>query len=175
MIQSFDGVAPVIDATAWIHPLACVIGEVRLAAGVSVWPSAVLRGDMGLIEVGACSNIQDGAVCHDTGGRSVTRIGQRVTVGHRAILHGCIVEDDCLVGMGAIVMDNAVVGRGSVIGAGTLIPAGRVIPPRSLVIGAPGKVAREVTEEESAWIMYSWRVYADRAEAWRAGRAATIG
>jgi carbonic anhydrase/acetyltransferase-like protein (isoleucine patch superfamily) len=175
VIQSFDGHAPLLDPTAWVHPLACVIGEVRLAMGVSVWPGAVLRGDMGAIEVGACSNLQDGAICHDTGGRSVTRLGQRVTVGHRAILHGCIIEDDCLVGMGAIVMDNAVVGRGSVIGAGALIPADRVIPPGSLVIGSPGKVVRPVTDAEIAWIAYSWRVYADRAEAWRAGKGETIG
>ena len=174
MVEAFDEYVPDVHPTAWIHPLAAVIGEVKLGPGVTVWPGAVLRGDMGLIEVGESSNVQDGAVCHDTGGRSITRIGARVTVGHRAVLHGCVVEDDCLVGMGAIVMDNALVGRGSVIGAGALVPAGRVIPPGSMVLGAPGRVVRGVTSAETEWIAYSWRVYAERGESWRAGRGRRI-
>ncbi len=121
MIEAFDGQSPQIASTAWVHELASVIGDVRLGARVSIWPGAVLRGDMGLIEIDDDSNIQDGAICHDTGDMSVTRIGKRVTVGHRAILHGCTIADDCLIGMGAIVMDNAVIGSGCIIGAGALV------------------------------------------------------
>lgn len=167
MIQPFDGFAPKLHPTAWVHDGAWVIGDVELGEDVSVWPTAVLRGDMGPIRVGASSNLQDGAICHDTGGRSVTVIGERVTVGHRAILHGCTVEDDCLIGMGAIVMDNAVVGRGSIVAAGALVPARRIIPPNSMVMGSPGKVVREISDEEREWLSYSWRVYVDRARVWR--------
>ncbi len=174
MIEVFEEWVPEVHPSAWVHALASVIGDVKLGASVTVWPGAVLRGDMGPIEVGESSNIQDGAVCHDTGGRSTTRIGARVTVGHRAVLHGCVIEDDCLVGMGAIVMDNAVIGRGSVVGAGALVPAGRVIAPGSLVIGAPARVARLVTAAETEWIAYSWRVYQERGESWRAGKGRQI-
>ncbi len=167
MIQNFDGLTPDIHPTAWVHESAVVIGEVQLEEEVSIWPTAVLRGDMGPIHVGAFSNIQDGAVCHDTGGLSAARIGKRVTVGHRAILHGCIVEDDCLIGMGSIVMDNAVIGAGSIVGAGAVVLANRVIPPGSMVLGSPGKVVRPLTDAERGWIQYSWQVYVDRARVWR--------
>lgn len=167
MLQEFDGLVPRVHHTAWVHDGAYVIGDVELGAEVSVWPTAVLRGDMGLIAVGAGSNLQDGAICHDTGDLSVTRIGERCTVGHRAILHGCTIEDDCLIGMGAIVMDNAVIGRGSIVAAGALVLAKRVIPPGSMVMGSPGKAVRAVTQEEREWIDYSWKVYRERARTWR--------
>ena len=122
MIEALEGLVPVVHPTAWVHPSAVLIGEVELGPNVSIWPTAVLRGDMGLIRFGADSNLQDGAVCHNTSGRSETLIGERVTVGHRAILHGCIVEDDCLIGMGAIVMDNARIGAGSFVAAGAVVP-----------------------------------------------------
>ncbi len=167
MIQTFDGHTPRLHPTSWVHDGAWLIGEVELASEASVWPTAVMRGDMGPIYLGESSNLQDGAVCHNTGGSSTTRIGARVTVGHRAVLHGCIIEDDCLIGMGAIVMDNAVIGRGSIVGAGAVVLGGRVIPPGSMVLGAPGKVARAVTDAEKQWIDYSWQVYVDRARVWR--------
>ena len=167
MIQSFSGLTPQVHPDAWVHETACVIGEVRLDAGVNIWPTAVLRGDMGQIWIGENSNIQDGAVAHATGGISQTRIGQRVTVGHRAILHGCIVEDDCLIGMGSIVMDNAVIGAGSMVGAGAVVLAGRIIPPGSMVLGSPGKVVRPLNDGERAWIDGSWRIYCERARQWR--------
>jgi carbonic anhydrase/acetyltransferase-like protein (isoleucine patch superfamily) len=122
---------------------------------------------MGPIRVGAQSNLQDGAICHNTGGMSVTTIGARVTVGHRAILHGCTVEDDCLIGMGAIVMDNAVIGRGSIVGAGAVVLARRVIPPGSMVLGSPAEVARPIKDAETQWILHSWQVYLERARMWR--------
>ena len=167
MLEAFDGHEPKVHADAWIHPGAWVIGAVEIGPGASVWPTAVMRGDMGPLDLGENSNLQDGVVCHNTDGISKTRVGARVTVGHRAILHGCIVEDDCLIGMGSIVMDNAVIGRGSIVGAGSVVLANRVIPPGSMVLGSPGKVARSVTDKERAWIEYSWRIYLDRARSWR--------
>ena len=166
MIESFGGLTPHIHPSVFVHPSAVIIGDVRIADDASIWPTAVLRGDMGLIEIGACTNIQDGAIAHDTGGISTTRIGQRCTIGHRAILHGCIVEDDCLIGMGAIVMDNAVIGRGSIVAAGALVTAKKVIPPGSMVMGSPGQVTRAVSPKDTEWIAYSWKVYLERARAW---------
>ena len=146
MLQSFEGVEPVLHPGAWAHECAVLIGDVELAPGASVWPGAVLRGDMGPVRVGRDSNLQDGVICHDTTDLSETVVGERVTVGHRAVLHGCRIENDCLVGMGAIVMDNVVVGTGSFVAAGALIPPGRVIPPGSFVLGVPGKVVRSVRD-----------------------------
>ena len=167
MLQQFDGLVPQVHDTAWVHPGAWVIGDVRLAPGVSVWPGAVLRGDMGCVEIGEDSNLQDGAICHDTTDFSSTVVGRRVTVGHAAILHGCIVEDDCLIGMGAILMDNVRIGTGSVIGAGALIPVGKVIPPGSLVIGRPGRVIRPAGPEEREMIDEGWRSYAAKCRKWK--------
>lgn len=170
MIQEFDGKTPKIDETAFVHEGAWVIGEVYLGAHSSVWPGAVLRGDMGAIRIGAWSNIQDGAVCHDTTDLSETRVGERVTVGHNAILHGCIIEDDCLIGMGAIVMDNVRVGTGSIIGAGAFVPVGKVIPPNSLVLGSPGRVVRQTRDSDRAMIDEGWKSYADKSVKWLARR-----
>jgi len=147
LIKAVGGAAPRIDASARLAENAAVTGEVELGAGVSVWYGAVLRGDSGAIRVGAGSNIQDNVTVHCASGMS-TVIGEKVVVGHGAILHGCRVEDGSLIGMGAILLDGCVIGAGSVIGAGALIPPGKVIPPRSLVMGVPGKVVREVTGEE---------------------------
>ena len=130
------------------------------AARASVWPGVVLRGDQGSIHIGDESNIQDLSVVHCTGGLSDTRIGARVTVGHRTILHGCIVEDDCLVGMGAILMDNCHIEPWCVIGAGALVPAGRRIPSGSLVIGSPARVVRPLRpDERESWIRHGHQEY----------------
>lgn len=167
MVEEFDGLAPRVHPEAWVHAGAYVIGDVEIGAGASLWPTAVMRGDMGPLRLGANSNLQDGAVCHNTGGVSVTIVGERVTIGHRAILHGCTVEDDCLIGMGAIVMDNAVIGRGSIVAAGALVLARTLIPPGSMVMGSPAKVTRAVGEKDTKWIAYSWATYAERAAIWR--------
>lgn len=151
-IERYRDHIPQIDPTAYVHGSAVIIGEVSLAAGVSVWPGVVLRGDQGAVVVGEETNLQDGTIAHATGGLSSTRIGARCTVGHRVLLHGCIVQDDCLIGMGAILMDNCHIGAGSVIGAGALVTKDRVIPPRSLVLGSPGRVIKTLSEEESARI-----------------------
>ena len=168
MIQDFDGKRPLLHETSWIHDGAWVIGDVELGADVSVWPTAVIRGDMMRITIGEKTNIQDGTVVHTTDTICDTVIGKRVTVGHRAVLHSCVVEDDCLIGMGAIVMDGAVVGEGSIVGAGALIPPRMQIPPGSLVLGSPGKVVRPTTDKDRVWIQYSWKIYTDKAAIWRA-------
>lgn len=138
---------PLIDPTGWVAPGAVLAGRVEVQARASVWYATVIRGDGDRITVGAGSNVQDGCVLHTDPGFHL-EIGRGVTVGHRAVLHGCRVEDDVLVGMGSVVMNGAVIGTGSMIGAGTLIPAGDVIPPRSLVLGSPGRVRRETTDHE---------------------------
>jgi carbonic anhydrase/acetyltransferase-like protein (isoleucine patch superfamily) len=166
MVQEYDGLRPTIHPQAWVHDSAVLIGEVHLARGASVWPGCVLRGDMGPIRVGEDSNIQDGTICHDTTDLSETLVGARVTVGHRVVLHGCVLEDECLVGMGAIVMDNAVVGTGSFVGAGAVVTPNTVVPPGSLVLGVPGRVVRPVGEREREQIRFSWRSYQEKMRWW---------
>jgi len=153
MIESYKGVSPTVDDEAWVHGDAVLIGDVQIAARANVWPGCVLRGDQGAIVIGAETSIQDGTVAHCTGGMSTTVIGERCTVGHRVILHGCIVEDDCLIGMGAILLDNCEIGTGSIIGAGAVIPVGKKIPPGSKVMGVPGKVVGEVSEWEATMMI----------------------
>ena len=149
-------VQPRIDPTAYVSPHAVVIGDVRLAAHSSVWPTSVLRGDINFIEIGEGSNIQDGSIVH-LADDLPTRVGKLVTVGHRAILHACTVEDECLIGMGATILDGAIIGRGSIIGAHALVTKGTRIPPGSLVMGTPAKVVRALSPEEIADI----RTWAD--------------
>ena len=174
MIERYKDHVPVVHPEAWVHETAVLIGQVELAAGASVWPTAVLRGDMGRVVIGENTNIQDGTVCHDTTDISETFVGARCTVGHRVILHGCIVEDDVLVGMGSILMDNVRVGEGSLIGAGTLLTPGKVIPPGSVVMGWPGRVVRPVGEMERKMIAGGWRSYAAKLAAWKSGLAGRV-
>lgn len=174
VIQRYEDHVPSVHPDAWVHETAVLIGQVELAARSSVWPTSVLRGDMGLVRIGEDTNIQDGTVCHDTTNWSETLVGARCTVGHRVVLHGCIIEDDVLVGMGSIVMDNVRIGAGSLIGAGTLLTPGKEIPPGSVVLGWPGKVVRQVGEKERAMIDDGWRSYARKLATWKAGRAGDI-
>ncbi|WP_067719223.1 gamma carbonic anhydrase family protein [Nocardia yamanashiensis] len=163
--------APQIDESAWIAPNATIIGRVRLEAEVSIWYSAVLRGDIEDISVGARSNIQDGCVLHADPGFPLT-VGSGVSVGHNAILHGCTVGDDVLVGMGATVLNGAVIGAGSLIAANALIPEGAQIPPGSLVAGVPGKVRRELSEAELDRIKLNAAVYLHNTSLHRQGQEA---
>ncbi len=146
-VLPYGDTSPTVSESAWIAPTATVVGDVHLAARASVFYGAVLRGDTDTIRIGEDTNLQDNVVVHCDAGSPAT-VGARVSVGHAAVLHGCTVEDDCLIGMGAIVMNGAVVGRESLVAAGALVPQDAVIPPRSLVAGVPGKVRRELTEEE---------------------------
>ena len=146
-----------------------VLGEVTLGPRASVWYGAVLRGDMAAISVGEATNLQDGTIVHVDAGKPA-QIGARVGVGHRAILHGCRVEDDCLIGMGSILLNDVVIGAGSVVAAGAVVREGMVVPPGSLVMGVPARVARPVDETLRARIRGTWEHYVAEAERHRAGR-----
>ncbi len=152
VLLNLPGALPQLAHDAWVAPGAVLIGNVRLASGASVWYGCVARGDGDLICVGEGSNVQDGTIIHADPGRPVT-IGARVTIGHRAVLHGCTIDDEVLVGMGAIVLNGARIGTGSLIGAGALVTEGMQVPPGSLVLGAPGRVRRATTADETSRIL----------------------
>lgn len=160
---------PKIDPSAFVHPAAFVCGDVTLGARVSVWPTAVVRGDTDSIEIGDDSNIQDGTVVHVDHGVP-TRIGKRVAVGHRAIIHGATIEDDCLIAMGAVLLNGVHVGAGSIVGAGAVCREGHAIPPNSLVLGVPGRVVRQTTAEERERIARTVESYLTLQEEHRAGK-----
>ena len=153
---------PQIAPAAWIAPNATVIGDVRLGAMSSIWWNAVLRGDNDPIVIGENSNIQDGSVLHTDEGVPM-QIGANVTVGHLVMLHGCTVGDGSLIGIGSIILNRAVIGRGSIVGANTLIPEGKVYPDRVLIVGSPGKVVRELSDEEVARLQASAAHYVENA------------
>lgn len=150
MIRPYKSIYPRIAASAYVDHAAHVIGDVTMGERSSIWPCAVARGDVNRIEIGDDTNIQDGSVLHGELDKYPVLIGARVTVGHMACLHGCVVEDDCLIGIGAIVLNGARIGKGSVVAAGALVPEGMEVPPGSMVMGTPAKVRREVTAEEKA-------------------------
>ena len=147
-IIPFEDSEPRVHPGAFIAPTAVLIGDVTVEDGASVWFGAVLRGDFNSIVVGAGTSIQDNSVLHVESGKHPLTVGNYVTVGHSAVLHGCTIEDDCIIGIGAIVLNGAVVGKGSVIAAGALVSEGAQIPPGSLAMGVPAKVKREVTAQE---------------------------
>lgn len=159
---AFDGQHPHLADGAWAAPNATLIGAVHLAEGANVWYSAVLRGDGDTITVGRDSNIQDGCVLHADPGFPAT-IGDGVTVGHRAVVHGCTVEDHCLIGMSATLLNGCRVGQGSLVAAGTVLLEGTDIPPGSLVAGTPGKVRRALTTDEQAALRLSAEHYVQLA------------
>ncbi len=165
-VYSISELSPQIDPTAWVAPNATVIGKVKLAAGTSIWWNAVLRGDNELIVVGENSNIQDGSVLHTDVGTPLT-LGRDITVGHMVMLHGCTIGDGSLIGIGSIVLNRAVIGRHCLIGANSLIPEGKTIPERSLVIGSPGRVVRELNDEEVARLQAAAQHYVDNAQRYR--------
>ena len=136
-----------IHRTAFIHPLAYVAGDVTVGPRVSIWPFASIRGDSDVITIGDDSNVQDGCVLHCDDGVPC-HIGKRVGIGHRAIVHGAVIEDDVLIAMGAVLLNNTRVSSGSIIGAGAVVREGFVVPPNSLVLGVPGRIVRETTMEE---------------------------
>ena len=157
---------PVLGEGVWVAEDARVIGKVSLGKRVSIWFNAVLRGDNDPITVGDDTNIQDGAVLHTDDGVPLT-LGSHVSVGHMAILHGCTVGDGTLIGMNAAVLNGAVIGKHCLIGAKALIPEGKVIPDRSLVVGTPGRIIRELTDDEVARIWASAETYVNNAERFR--------
>jgi carbonic anhydrase/acetyltransferase-like protein (isoleucine patch superfamily) len=157
---------PEIDPTAFVAAGAVVVGNVRLGPRSSVWFQCVLRGDSAPISVGEDTNIQDGSVVHVDEGQPA-RIGARVTVGHRAIVHGCVIEDECLIGMGAVILTGARIGSGSVVGAAALVCEGQQVPAGSLVLGVPARVAGVVTEAHREAIRRGWTHYVDLAQHYR--------
>ncbi|MER6163439.1 gamma carbonic anhydrase family protein [Streptomyces violaceorubidus] len=159
LITGIGGKDPQLDAEAFVAPTASVIGDVTLHAGASVWYGAVLRGDVERISVGANSNVQDNCTLHADPGFPVT-VGERVSIGHNAVVHGATVEDDCLIGMGATVLNGAVIGAGSLVAAQALVPQGVRVPPGSLVTGVPARVRRELTEEERQGVTLNGTMYA---------------
>lgn len=165
-IYSFAGITPRIDPTAFIAPTAVLIGNVEVGPNASVWFGAVLRGDNAPIRVGAGSNVQEGAVLH-VDPDSPLSIGEFVTIGHQAMLHGCTVGDGSLIGIQAIVLNGARIGRGCLIGAGALITEGKEIPDGSVVMGAPGKVVRQLDEAAIARLRASADGYVQRAAMFR--------
>jgi carbonic anhydrase/acetyltransferase-like protein (isoleucine patch superfamily) len=165
-IYQIDDRIPQLAPSVWVAPNATVIGHVHLAANVSIWWNAVLRGDNDPISLGENTNIQDGSVLHTDEGMPLT-LGRDVTVGHKVMLHGCTVGDGSLIGMGSIVLNGAVIGKQCLIGAGALIPEGKVIPDRSLVVGAPGRVIRELSDAQLAMLAYSAKHYVENAQRYR--------
>lgn len=166
MVAGVGGKEPEADPGAFLAPTSVVLGDVTVGAGASVWYHAVLRGDCGPIVLGARSNVQDNCTVHVDPGFPVT-IGERVTIGHNAVVHGCTVEDDVLIGMGATVLNGAVVGAGSLVAAQALVPQGMRVPPGSLVAGVPAKVRRPLTDEERAQIRVNGEMYTELARAHR--------
>ncbi len=165
-ILSYKGVKPDIKSRAWIAPGATVIGDVELGEDSSIWFGSVVRGDVHYIRIGARSNIQDLSMIHVTHYKNPNRsdghptiIGNDVTVGHRVMLHGCTIEDASLIGMSATILDGAVIGKESIVGAGALVTGGKIFPPRSLILGAPARVVRKLSDEEVAELYASAKRY----------------
>jgi carbonic anhydrase/acetyltransferase-like protein (isoleucine patch superfamily) len=163
MIRSFRGTKPRIAASAYVDPGAHVIGDVEIGERSSIWPTVVLRGDIEPIRVGAETNIQDGAIVHTDKGFPAI-IGDRVSVGHAAVLHGCTVGEDSLIGIGACVLTGAKIGRGAVVAAGSLVPEGMEVEPDMLVMGTPAKPRRPVTPEEKVRFQKGVGGYVERGQ-----------
>ena len=167
-IYALDYAAPSIDPQAYVHPDAVVIGSVELAAGASVWPGAVLRGDHGVIRVGERTSIQDGTVVHTTE-EWPTLIGADCVVGHRAHLEGCVVEDGCLIGSGSLVLNRARIAAGAVVAAAALVREDMVVPAGALALGVPARIREEAGQAQQEWIKYAVQTYLDLAERHRSG------
>jgi carbonic anhydrase/acetyltransferase-like protein (isoleucine patch superfamily) len=168
MIYELDGIAPKLGEGAWVAPDANLIGKVTLEEGANVWFCATLRGDNERITVGRGSNVQENCVLHTDMGFPL-EIGADCTIGHKAMLHGCTIGEGSLVGMGATILNGARIGRGCLIGAGALVTEGKRIPDGSLVMGAPGKVVRELSEAQRQALLASAAHYRDNAERFRRG------
>jgi len=161
MIRPYNGNLPQLAPSAFIESSAQLIGDIQVGEDSSVWFNCVIRADVNYVRIGNSTNIQDGSIIHVTGERFPTTLGDRVTVGHGVILHGCTIGHRSLVGIGSIVLDGVTVGEESIIAAGSLVTPGTVVPPRSMVMGSPARVRRQVTEEEIEWIDAHWKNYVD--------------
>ncbi len=164
MILSFKGIMPTLHATTWVAPNATVIGDTHIGARSTIWFGAVLRGDVNHIRIGEETNVQDNAVIHVTTNGNPTILGNRVTIGHAAILHACKVEDEALVGMGATVLDGAIIQSRSMVAAGALISPGKIVETGWLWAGVPAKPVRRLTDDELKYLSWSATHYANLAE-----------
>lgn len=161
MIRSHQGITPTVPTSCYVDASAQVIGDVVLGEHASVWMNAVVRGDVNSIRIGARSNVQDCAVLHGMRHLYPVHIGEMVTIGHNATVHGCVLEDEVLIGIGAVILNNARIGAGSIIAAGAVIPEHTIVPPRSLVAGVPGKIRRELGDKDREMILQYARNYVD--------------
>jgi carbonic anhydrase/acetyltransferase-like protein (isoleucine patch superfamily) len=168
LIRGYRGHTPQIAPSAYIDPQAVIIGDVVIGEDSSVWPCAVVRGDVHYIRIGARTNIQDGSVLHVMRDTNALVLGDDVTVGHSVTLHGCTIESRCLIGMGSILLNGAVIGTGSIIAAGTLVPERTIVPAGSLMMGQPAKLRRSLTAQDLASIDAYSRRYVEYKETYRA-------
>jgi len=164
VIRPFQGIMPKIPASCYIDPSAQILGDVVLGERSSVWMNAVVRGDVNYIRVGACSNVQDCAVLHGQRYKFPVIVGDWVTIGHNATVHGCTVEDEVIIGMGARVLNGSRIGTGSIIAAGAVVPEGTIVPPRTLWAGVPAKQRRELGDKDRALILEFAQNYLDYVE-----------
>ncbi|WP_426752211.1 gamma carbonic anhydrase family protein [Myxococcus sp. Y35] len=169
-LRTFRGMSPRVHPGCFVDDSAQLVGDIEVGEDSSIWFNCVLRGDVNPIRIGKRTNVQDLTLIHVTGGRSSTVVGDDVTVGHHAILHGCTVGNRVLVGMGATIMDDAEVGDDCIIGAGALLTPGTKIPPGSLVVGSPGRVKRPLTEAEREFLLLSAQHYVELAGEYRTER-----
>ncbi len=167
-LYELDGIAPQIADSAWVAASAEVMGNVKLGADASIWFGAVLRGDNDPITIGAGSNVQDGSVLHADIGQPLT-LGERVTVGHKVMLHGCTIGDESLIGIGAVVLNGAKIGRHCLVGAGALVTEGKEFPDGSMILGSPARVVRQLTPEQIEGLRGSALGYVENARRFRAG------
>lgn len=167
MYLSFKGVQPVIDQSVYVAPGAVIIGDVVIGPESSIWFGTVVRADVHYIRIGFQTNIQDQSILHVTGGTHPLHVGNRITVGHRAIIHGCTVEDGCLIGMGAVLLDGCHVGAEAIVAAGAVVAEGSHIPPRTLAMGVPAESRREITEKELTRARSSASHYIELAQIYR--------
>jgi gamma-carbonic anhydrase len=167
MIRAYRGIVPKIAASAYIDQSAQVIGDVVVGERSSLWANVTARGDTNVIRIGDETNIQDNSVLHCDPGAFALHIGNRVTVGHMVMLHGCTIEDECLIGIAAVVLNGAKIGKGSVIAAGAVVPEGAEIPPGSMAMGVPAKVKRSVTDEERERFRHNAAHYVEAAREYR--------
>jgi carbonic anhydrase/acetyltransferase-like protein (isoleucine patch superfamily) len=171
MLRPFRSIAPTVDATAFVDVSAQVIGDVHIGPESSIWMNVVIRGDVNAIRIGARTNVQDLTLVHVMRNTHPTLVGDAVTIGHGAVVHGCTIEDRCLIGMGAILLNGCRIGTGSIVAAGALVPEGMVVPPGSMVMGMPATVRRALTPDEAESI--TW--YAENYVRYRLDFAAGAG
>lgn len=161
MLIHFNGIFPSLGEDVFVAANASVIGDVRIGSETNIWYGAVIRGDVNFIKIGSRTNVQDGCVLHVSLGKLSLNIGNEVTIGHNATVHGCVVEDRVLIGMGSVVLDNSHISTGSVIAAGALVKEGFHVPSGVLVAGVPGRIIRDLTDAELAGIQESSRHYVE--------------